>query len=107
MTIEQGLRAKVDDLEKQIVALNLEIIELKKVRARRLLYPLIMVFVSMFLAVGLSVVYTHGAVAKVQQDWCELMTGINTRYEKTPPTDEGGIEFAADVKRLLVKLNCK
>jgi hypothetical protein len=61
----------------------------------------------MFVAVGTNLVYTTIAIHKEEQNWCELITGIDDRYVQAPPTDAANIAFAANIHQLRKKLNCK
>jgi hypothetical protein len=74
---------------------------------RRLwVYPLAAVFVSMFVAVGISIAYTANAVRQSDQTWCELVGGLDKQYQKDPPPTDNGKVFAAQIHRISVKFHC-
>jgi hypothetical protein len=74
---------------------------------RRWVYPLVIIFVSMFLAVGANIVYTTIAVHRDEQTWCDLATHLDEQYKKTPPANADGKVFAQDIHGIRSKFKCK
>ena len=73
----------------------------------RWVYPLVAVFVSMFVAVGLNIAYTSYKVHQDEQNWCEVVVSVDDGYQKTPPVTDAGRAFASSMHRLRERLNCK
>jgi hypothetical protein len=75
---------------------------------RRWIYPLAAVFVSMFVAVGVSMAYTYNAVRQSDQNWCEIVVSLDNEYttHPPPPSNLAGVTFAAQMHRLRAKLHC-
>jgi hypothetical protein len=75
---------------------------------RRLwIYPLVAVFISMFVAVGTNMIYTTIAVHRSEQSWCQLVTGLDNQNQRTPPPTVNGKVFARDLHNVRVKYHCK
>lgn len=72
----------------------------------RWIYPLILVFVSLFAVTGINIAYTTMAVQQNAQIWCEMVSGLDDQYQKAPPPTENGKVFAAQMHRIRVKLQC-
>lgn len=99
MTNEE-LEAKVLELERQM--------QLKVALWRwRFVYPLVAVFVSMFVAVATSIAYTTQAVHENEQTWCELVANLDDQNQKTPPPSENGKVFARQMHAIRIKFKCK
>lgn len=85
--------------------------QLKEERVKqrwRLIYPLVIVFVCMFAAVGVSITYTHNAVRNDEQNWCEVVVSLDNEYQVHPPPADNAaaVTFAANMHRLRQKLHC-
>ena len=99
MTNEQ-LATRVEQLEAQI--------RLTSTLWRwRFVYPLVAVFVSMFVAVGVNIAYTTSTVHRSEQSWCKLVTGLDDQNQRTPPPTENGKVFARSLHELRVAYRCK
>jgi hypothetical protein len=72
----------------------------------RWVLPLAAVFASIFLTVGMNIVYTTMAVHQDEQNWCEIVVGLDTRYQQLHSTDPAVIQFANQMHRLRAKLHC-
>lgn len=70
---------------------------------RRIYWALVALFVSACLAAGGSIYYTN----QVQQQWCDLLTTLDTAYQTTPPPSATGKEVARQIHNLTDRLNCR
>lgn len=70
-------------------------------------YALTMIFVSLFTAVTLSILYTNAKGNESDQRWCALLSTLDSTYKTTPPTSEPGKAVARDIARLHDQLDCE
>lgn len=100
MTIEDGmLLERVEKLEKQVKRMS-------TIWRWRFAYPLMAVFISMFVAVGISITYTGQAINNNEQTWCELVGSLDKQYQRTPPPNTSGQVFAATIHHIAIKFHC-
>lgn len=91
-----------EELEAKVALLEAEVLALRQARWRRLVYPVVIVFISMFAAVGVSVLYTY----KSNQVWCDLVVGLDIRYQNLHTTDPDAIKFARQIHTVVQKYHC-
>lgn len=92
-----------EELEEEVARLKLEILALRQARWRRLIYPAIIVFVSMFAAVGISIAYTYYS----NQNWCDIVVGLDDRYQNLTTADPDAIKFAGQIHTIRHKFHCQ
>ena len=61
---------------------------------------------SLLLAVGASIAYTARAVQRSDQQWCELLRGIDQPLPSGTPATERTRRFVAEVHKLRVGKGC-
>ena len=88
--------------------------------SRRWIYPLAMVFVCMFAAVTVSIIYAdrvgaasqraaEHAIEKSQQEMCAVLVPINAIYHQPPPNDPKtyiGKQLAERFDQLIQQYHC-
>lgn len=82
--------------------------------ARRLLGPppnlavaVVGLVVTLLAAVGLSIGYTARAVHRSDQQWCELLRGIDVPLPSASPATQRTLNFARQVHALRLEKGCR
>lgn len=74
--------------------------------AMRAWWAVMVSILSLGAAVGLSIGYTARAVHKSDQQWCDLLRGIDNPLPSNSPATERARKFAGTVHRLRVGKGC-
>lgn len=80
----------------------------RELERRRWIYPLIAVFISMFTAVGVNIVYTNMAIRTNEQTWCEMVGDLDKQNLTSPPPADNAraVTFARQIHDIAVKFKC-
>jgi len=66
----------------------------------------LMVILGFSLALGLTIAYTAQSVRRSDQQWCDLLRGIDQPLPSNSPTTDRQRQFADTVHRLRVDKGC-
>jgi type VI protein secretion system component VasK len=66
-----------------------------------------MIFVSMFMAVTVCILYTNQRAEKDTARWCALLGTLDSSYDKQPPKTLTGIQVAYDIRELYNQFGCE
>lgn len=74
---------------------------------RKILTTFALVFVSLILAVGASMLYTDYVDRRSNQAWCDIIRGLHTRYQSLPKSSPPEAhEFARQIGILKDRYSC-
>jgi hypothetical protein len=74
---------------------------------RQLIVAVILIFFALSTSITFSIVYTNRVDRESNQAWCDIINGLNDRYQKLEPnSDPNGLEFARQIAALKHRYGC-
>ncbi len=74
---------------------------------RQLIIALLLIFFALSTSITFSIVYTNRIDRESNQAWCDIINGLDNRYQKLEPNaDPDALEFARDLKDIKTKYDC-
>lgn len=76
------------------------------VQRQAIWYSVVMVFLSLGVAVAISILYAQRVASDNEHKWCKIVSTLDTAYRTQPPTTATGKQLAKDMHQLLKDLHC-
>jgi hypothetical protein len=73
---------------------------------RKILYGLIVSYVSALAIAGMSIQYSNYVNTESNQRWCDLLVLLDDTYSATPSQNETRKRVAAEIHRLRIDFEC-